>query len=174
MGRVGSKWALGSGFVGPSNRWDTGNQRKKIQDGTRASNLSTQKKDGAIHKNMQIERGVGRWWSSLRTLGTGGLSRPRKGLASLVMEEKPSTCWSSPAFAKALEVLPTGLDVWHFAWFTFYVSATKEDVCCRVLVDVLYHTKEVSIYLYFAKSFFFLWMDVEFYQKLFWYLLMRS
>lgn len=61
------------------------------------------------------------------------------------MEEKPSTCWSSPAFARALEVLPTGLDVWHFAWFTFYVSAAKEDVCCRVLVDVLYHTTEVSI-----------------------------
>lgn len=32
-------------------------ERKKIQNGTRASNLSTQKKDGAIHKNMQIEGG---------------------------------------------------------------------------------------------------------------------
>lgn len=35
-------------------------ESKKIQHGTRTSNLSTQKKDGAIHKNMQMERGVGR------------------------------------------------------------------------------------------------------------------
>lgn len=67
-----------------------------------------------------------------------------------------SASWSFPAFAKALEVLPTSLDVWHFAWFTFCVSITKGDVCCKVSVDALQQTKEIPIYPCFAKSFFLL------------------
>lgn len=59
MGRIGSKWASANGFVGVGNWLDTRNQRKEaIHDGTRAYHLKTQEKDGAIHKNVQIERGV--------------------------------------------------------------------------------------------------------------------
>lgn len=75
---------------------------------------------------VDLENIENRWpWSSQE--GTGQVGHGVETSAS----------WSFPAFAKALEVLPTSLDVWHFAWFTFHVSNTKGDVCCKVWVDAL-------------------------------------
>lgn len=85
-----------------------------------------------------------------------------QGLGRLIMEEE-QPLGSFPA----LEVLPTDLDVWQFARFTFCVSTTKEDVRCGVLVGALYQTKNVLIYSYFAKSFSYCEWLLHFIKKLF-------